>query len=327
MPGLEPFLESLGAKRTSKEHEWLMDCWICDARKLYFNVEKVKGFCVKCWEPRSLLDIAKHEGVAHGQIYQFIRDAKLADMRSVGLKETMLQGLLGRERSLVTELPTVEWPEEYRTLRDGKDSQNGQKAITYLLNRGFDMELLSKMGFGYCATGYYRQRIIIPFYESGRLVYWQARDFSGNVDPKKKILNPPTWLVTTGKTQVLFNSTAINDFDVAVLTESWGSSLALGRMSFAINGSHMSDRQLQLIKQARAATVIVMLDPGQEIVAWDTAKRLSAWKRVFVSELRGGDPNEVSRSVLYKTLRTAKAYTSVEYLKQMTRSKLTLVKK
>src|ERR1700760_3525457 len=112
--GLTTFIENLGGKRTSKPDEWLMECWVCNARKLYFNVSKVKGFCVKCWEPRSLEDIAGQSGVARGDVFQYIRDANLADMRAVGFKETILQGLFGKERSMTRELPEIAWPDEYR---------------------------------------------------------------------------------------------------------------------------------------------------------------------------------------------------------------------
>lgn len=322
MRGLETFLENLGAKKTSKGDEWLMDCWECGDRKLYFNIQKITGFCVKCWVPRTLQDIAKQHGIARFDILQFIQDIKLEEMRTQGLRDTVLQGLLGRERAPMADLPEVLLPSEYRTLREGKESINGKQALAYMVNRGFDPEVLFYMGFGYCATGYYRQRVVIPFYENGRLVYWQARDYTGTVDPKKKILNPPSWLVSTGKTEVLFNSEAIKKHEVAVMTESWGSSLAVGRMSFAINGFHMSERQFELIKQAPVQTVIVMLDPGQELAAWNTAKRLSECKRVLVAELKGGDPNEVSRNVLFNTLREAVPYTSNEFLKRMARFKL-----
>jgi hypothetical protein len=321
--GLETFLDTLGAKKTSKPDEWLMECWVCNAPKLYFNVVKVKGFCVKCWEPRSLEDIAqKTAGINKHQVYQYIADAKLAAMRVTGLKDSILEGLHGTTRSGFRELPEISFPDEYRTLREGQGAINGKQAIAYMQHRGFPVNLLFAMGFGYCATGYYKQRIIIPFYEDGRLVYWQARDYTGKVDRKKKILNPPSWLVTTGKTQVLFNSEAIHHHDIVILTESWGSAMAVGTMSIAINGWHMSERQLELIKESSVETVIILLDPGQEINAWETAKRLSAWKRVYVGLLTDGDPNEVTKSVLYNAVSDAKEYTSSEYLKHMAKFKL-----
>lgn len=322
MTGVEQFLETLGAKRTSKSDEWLMDCWVCDAKKLYFNVAKVKGFCVKCWEPRSLEDIAQQSGIGRHQVHQYVADAKLADMRATGLKEHMLQGLMGTNRVLSKELPEIQFPDEYRTLRDGQESINGKQAIHYMVARGFNLKLLFAMGFGYCATGFYRQRVIIPFYEDGRLVYWQARTYNKSKQYDKKILNPSTRLVTTGKTQVLFNLEAVYRHPVVVVTESWGSSLAVGTQSIAINGFHMSERQLELIKESPVETVILLLDPGQEVVAWDTAKRLSVWKRVLVSTLIDGDPNEVTRSVLYKAVIEAVPYTIGEYMARMAKYKL-----
>jgi hypothetical protein len=97
-------------------------------------------------------------------------------------------------------------------------------------------------------------------------------------------------------------------------------------MAIAINGSHMSVRQEELIRGSKAGTVVVLLDPDQNIVAWTTAKRLSAQKEVYVATLKDGDPNEVPKHVLYKTLTNATPYSNTEFLKNIMLLKLPKVK-
>ena len=65
----------------------------------------------------------------------------------------------------------------------------GQRARTYLTSRGFDVEELDMLGFGYCdekgpdfANDYFGY-IIIPFKRRGSLFCFIGRDFIGN-DPR-----------------------------------------------------------------------------------------------------------------------------------------------
>lgn len=58
-------------------------------------------------------------------------------------------------------------------------SQLGRRAWGYLIRRYIPPEVICAYELGFCATGEYAGRIIIPMYEGERLVNFQARDFLG----------------------------------------------------------------------------------------------------------------------------------------------------
>lgn len=312
------FLDSVGARPTSKQSEWLMDCWDCGEHKLYFNTDKIVGYCVKCDKTRTLFDIAKF--VAHvpfSQIQEFIENHKTQDFKLGSFRESMEEGLF-RTNALHAEkqLKEMQWPEGYRSLYEGRSSVTGRKAATYLTGRGFNLDVLYGLGFGYCGDGFYSGRVIVPSTIDGRLVYWQARDFTGSVPLSKKILNPSTKFVPNGKSQVLFNYDTAKRKNCVIIVESWGSALATGSAATAVNGKHISDSQLKLLAAMEAESFIVMFDAGVGVASgWDSAEDLSKIRPTYVATLPWGDPNEVPAKVRNAALRDCELYSKASHIK------------
>lgn len=318
MSSLAAFISQLGAKEVGRNGEWQFPyCWYCDGpKKAFFNVSKGIGYCVKCERPITIQDIAVDlAGVPLAQVQHFIEEHRATEMSTLGLREAVLGALLGdgnEQSSLV--LPEIPLPENFRLLEDAGGSVIGSKAIAYMVDRGFALNYLYEMGFGYCGSGDYEGRVVIPFWEHGRLVYWQARDFTGTKGNKDKIRNPKGF--ETGKSEVLFNYDGAYNSDVIVLTESWGSAMAVSvRTSMGLNGQSLSDRQFEKIKATPGSTVIVFLDHGAEESAWSIAERLSVYKRTYLAFLPHGDPNEVSVELRHSTLRGAKQYSKADHIK------------
>lgn len=83
-------------------------------------------------------------------------------------------------------------PKEFHTLTKPPEGINPlfKHAKFYLKKRGITKEDIIKYNIGYCESGLYRGRIIIPSYdENGILNYFIARTFYNNEDYKYK--NPP----------------------------------------------------------------------------------------------------------------------------------------
>ena len=84
----------------------------------------------------------------------------------------------------------VRLPQEYKSLSDPFDkSIVKEHAIRFLRKRGITKEDITRYNLGYCQSGKYNNRIIIPSYDSkGQLNYFVGRDFySSNF----KYMNPP----------------------------------------------------------------------------------------------------------------------------------------
>ena len=318
MNNLIEFLDSVGAKPTHKQSEWLMDCWECGQAKLYVNLDKVVGYCVKCDKIRTMFDICVNVAhVPYHQIQEFIENQRTEDFRVGSFRESMEQGLF-RTNALQAEkqLKEMKWPEGYRSLYEGRSSVTGRKAAAYLTGRGFKLDTLYELGFGYCTDGFYSGRIIIPSTIDGKLVYWQARDFTGRVPISKKILNPSTKFVPNGKSQVLFNYDVAKRKRCVVVVESWGSALATGVSATAVNGKHISTSQLKLLDTMEAESFIVLFDAGVGLASgWDSAEELNRIRPTYVATLPWGDPNEVPVKVRNAALRDCELYSKEAHIR------------
>jgi hypothetical protein len=312
------FLASLGAKHVGHGEWEFPTCHWCGGTKCSrFNVDKLIGVCYKCPRPIRLKELLRDiAGDPSIDLKQFVEDHIADERRQIGFEEAILEGLYGQDTARATHLHTVELPAEYRSLDIGKSSVIGKRAVKYLHGRGFNIHQLTRMGFGYCADGPYDGRIIIPFYENGELVYWQARDFTGLADPKEKIKNPTGG--SHGKSDVLFNYDRVRMLPHVVMVESWGSALATGAMAFAINGKSMSEVQMYKILAMNAESVVIFLDSGTQPESWHIAKTLSAHgKSVFVANLLEGDPNEVTERVRLRTIAAALPYTVENHIRAL----------
>ena len=313
------FLSACGGKPSSKPSEWIFDCWLCLGKeKLYFNTHKLIGFCQKCQKPISLNALATElGGISVKDIQKFVEESIITDKMSMGFKESVLESLLSESTTSAEHPREIALPPTFRTLEDGKTSVIGRKAIAYMEHRGFNLQTLVRLGFGYCSGGYYENRIIVPFWEHGKLVYWQARDFSQKVPLSQKILNPPSSAVSIGKSSVLFNLDEAREHRTVVICESWGSSLATGAAATGLNGKNMSNVQLDKLLHTPAEKFMVLLDHGAEDAAWKTAERLSAHRETFLAFLPYGDPNEVARPVLIQAINNAVPYSKLAHVKYL----------
>jgi len=84
----------------------------------------------------------------------------------------------------------VQLPIEFKPLWNGGDSIVKRHALSYLYKRNIDDSDILKYNIGYCDTGLYSNRIIIPSYDSnGTLNFFVGRDFYSST---MKYRNSPT---------------------------------------------------------------------------------------------------------------------------------------
>jgi len=97
---------------------------------------------------------------------------------------------------------SVQLPDEYKPLYPQPTEIIARHALVYLKKRRIFRDDIVKYNIGYCATGKYRNRIIIPLYnDKGELIYFEARafdddslhylkpDFPRNIIPNEYLIN------------------------------------------------------------------------------------------------------------------------------------------
>jgi len=121
-------------------------------------------------------------------------------------------------------------------------------ARAWLYKAGFSNDRIAELGFYYHAP---TERVVLPVFMHGRLVYWQARGFRPD---RPKYINPK---VDKSKLLGLFGSG-----DLLVLTEDILSAARIGEIACgaAILGTDFSEAQAVYIA-GHAGRVLVWLDP------------------------------------------------------------------
>jgi DNA primase len=148
---------------------------------------------------------------------------------------------------------TIPIPEEFVTLTQSQTPATGTYAMKYLMNRGISKADILKWKIGYCFSGEYKNRIVIPsFDEDGDCNYFIARSYSGD---SFKYKNPKA------SKDIVFNELFIDWNSDLVLVEGVFDALVAGN-AVPILGSTLREGSKLLRKIVWNDTPIyVALDP------------------------------------------------------------------
>lgn len=255
-----------------------------------------------------------------GPVYKLLKLLNiLTDSSEVELYDNSKEPSLFEEAQKVFDSTTIALPIDYIALSEDTKSLIGKKALDYLLKRNIDFDKIKKYRLGYCSTGKYANRIIIPMYdEYDNLIYFTARSFYSAVDCKT--LFPKENLeVFIGKSDILYNINNNIDKDIVILNEGPFDAMTTDGIGFL--GKHPSPKQLNNIKKLKAKTVILMLDSDAIEYNYAIAKELYNYKTVYICELPYGDPNSIDKKDLATALNTKIKFNDFEYLNFRLRSK------
>jgi DNA primase len=154
-------------------------------KKLSVNISKDKFKCWVCdYRGASVRRLVRRYGTFTQQ-QEWNKLVGRVDISS--FESRMAEGLLGLVPPVQEEV--VPLPEEFLTLTSKNGSLGSLPAKRYLFDRGIGTDDILKWKVGYCPTGQYADRIIVPsFNMEGKVNYFTARSYNGNW---RKYLNPP----------------------------------------------------------------------------------------------------------------------------------------
>jgi DNA primase len=161
----------------------------------------------------------------------------------------------GASYSPTEEVAKLALPEEFRQLYIKPKSINPvyNKAISYLKKRGIGMGEIVKYNIGYCESGLYSGRIIIPSYDGdGVLNYFIARSFYDDVGMKYK--NPPV-----NRNVIIFEN-QINWNEPIVLVEGAFDSFSVRRNAIPILGKFIPKKLMEKIMLSGVKEIAIILD-------------------------------------------------------------------
>lgn len=306
-------LHKAGVKtRAAPNGEYSICCPHCGDLKFHAQVSESKEvmYCYRRGCTDTLVGLAKHFGIA------YIKGFTVTESPLDDLKESV-QGLSYGSVSLPRQHGTNTLTLGGMIPILGSKSMIAEKAKAYLNGRGFTDDIIDKYGLMFSESGRYAGRIIIPFYEHKKLVYFQARRFIGADD--RKVINPSKDDAPRGKSHWLYNFDMASKYDEVIITEGWASAISAGENAVALQGNRASPVQMKKLL-ANWSRFIIILDPDtlkETMVLGDSFMSSGRNIEVKVVVLEAGDPNELGSETINVLKSSAMVYDKLNLLKRL----------
>ena len=239
--------EALGTGRQTGKNEFYFKCPSCDHHKykLAINLDKNAFHCWICdYRGRNIRRLIRRFG-SFVQLQKWDGITDRTDLER--FSDLFVERLPEESKS------KVELPEEFISLCTQNIPATGMYAFRYLQKRGVPKEDILKWKIGYCFSGEYRNRIIIPsFDDDGDCSYFVARSYTGD---SYKYKNP------RASKDIVFNELFINWNEDLILVEGVFDAIVCGN-AIPILGSTLRSGSDLLRKIVRNDTpVYIALDP------------------------------------------------------------------
>lgn len=207
-------------------------------------------------------------------------------------------------------------PKEFILLRDVAKSIEFRDVFCYLKERGVEMDDIARYRIGYCPSGEYKNRIVIPSYDKMfRLNYFVSRVLWDR--SKLKYKNP-----SVSKNVISFEH-LLDWNQPIILCEGYFDAIAIRRNAVPLMGKFLSDRLIEEIFLNRPKEIILCLDSD--------AIKDSISIYVFLKEnginvkicfLDKKDPSELGFKEVWKRIKEAKELNFAEIAKLKTGGKI-----
>ena len=191
----------------------------------------------------------------------------------------------------------VKLPDDFKPLWNGNDGIVKRHALTYLYKRGITDEDIIKYNIGYCDSGLYSNRIIVPSYDSnGRLNFFVGRDFYSG---KMKYKNSPT------SKDIIGFDIFINLDEPIILCEGVFDAMAFKRNAIPLFGKTVPKSLQKKIIEFGVKTLYLALDnDAMSDTIKITEMFLSEGIDVKIMVLKDKDPSELGFEKLLKSIQT-----------------------
>jgi DNA primase len=197
------------------------------------------------------------------------------------------------------QLSIIELPKEYQPLYSASSTSVVANLVKkYLYERGLTDNDFIKYGVGYCTTGEYGGRVVIPSYTaSGTLNFFVARSYDGNYFKYK---NPEA------SKDIIFFENLINWNAPIILCEGVFDAIAIRRNAIPILGKSVSKALYKKIITSNVRDIYIALDNDAKDRALQIAEQfLNNGKRVFIVEMEDKDPSEMGFRSFTNHIQTA----------------------
>lgn len=139
-----------------------------------------------------------------------------------------------------------------------KIGKYGKECLKYLMSRKINIDYIRNMGYVSNPSSTFSKRIIIPYIENGRMVYFQAR--STNKDEELRYLNP----VGLDTKEFVFNYDKLNDDELIICEGPFDAMSMDEQVATCMCSGDLSSKQLKKIfSKAKPKTIIYVPDQDE----------------------------------------------------------------
>lgn len=290
-------LQQILGSYTQQADEYLFHCPFCHhaKKKLSVNISNNKWKCWTC-------------GSKGGHIIWLLKKLNIPRELIQQFKE-----VLGDEDIKIYKATTADvklfLPLEYKPLWKSEKSYSYLNAISYLKNRGIRTDDILRYRMGYCETGPYAGRIIVPSYDSNnQLNYFTARSF---YEGGMKYKNPPvTKNIVCFENMVSWN-------DQIILCEGMFDSITLRRNAIPLLGKTLPKNLERTLLQHKVKNVVIFLDEDAREDAMKLEQHLKQYDmNVSVVLTKGKDASDMGFQTAWEEISNSRSTTFKEFIGQ-----------
>jgi transcription elongation factor Elf1 len=197
---------------------------------------------------------------------------------------------------------SVSLPKECKSLLENTNSPERKRALKYLkTDRKITEEDIMKYNIQYCEKGRYKNRVIVPSYDSvGKLNYFIARSFEDN--PFLAYDAP-----RCNKSEIVGFESSVNWDVPIILCEGAFDAMAFKRNAIPLFGKTITKALMLKLVASRVKTVYLALDKDAYNQCINYAEQLmNLGKEVYFLDMEDKDPGVIGFKNLTKLLHKAK---------------------
>ncbi len=282
--------------------EQLFFCPKCNhhKKKLSVNIDKDKFKCWICdYRGSSIRRLVRRYGnYAHQKKWsEFEPELEISHF------EKIFFGTEEEEQPI-----TISLPSEFKPLATASTSLAAKPARRYLMDRGISREDILRWKIGYCSSGDFGGRIIIPSFNcDGKVDYFVGRTYDSNW---KKYMNP------NAQRNIVFNELYVDWQSDLSIVEGVFDAIVAGNAVPILGSSLREDSRLIKNVVENDTPVYIALDPDAEKKALNLIKKLLTFDielyKVNISPYT--DVGEMSKEEYRRRQKSATLMTQESYL-------------
>jgi DNA primase len=203
----------------------------------------------------------------------------------------------------------LELPKEFKTFLNTPNNTS-KHALSYLKKRNISKQDILKYNIGYCSSGPYANRIVVPSYDNnGKLNYFTARSFEK--DPYTKYRNPEV------SRDIIAFELFINWDLPIILCEGPFDALAIKRNVIPLLGKNIQPSLMKKLVESKVQKIYIALDNDAVKQALGFCEQLlDIGKEVYLVELDGRDPSEMGFEEFTKLVQTVSPLTQYKLMEK-----------